>query len=372
MISSTPEHFRLGPNGRLSFWKRMVIAGNYMPKLIALFNHKGGVSKTTTTFNLGWALAVRGKRVLIVDADPQCNLTGTALGLDDDDDFEAFYTNHPQSNIVAGLAPVFQGAQTPLIPVPVAATRHPNLFVLAGHINLSLYETQLAVSLSIGAAIPALQNLPGAVCRLLRLIADQDRFDAVLIDMSPSVGALNECLLLGSDFFIVPTSPDFYCDQAIRSLATVLPRWNAQVAGFRTPALTTPFPANPPVCLGIISQRYRPRQGNPAGSFQRWINRIKETMNLTLVPALQPLNMVVLAANFIAAGPGDTPYNLANIADFNTLIAQSQIHNVPVFALTDQEIERFGYVLMTMAANREDFRRTFNSLAQCIINLTGI
>jgi chromosome partitioning protein len=343
-----------------------------MAALIALFNHKGGVSKTTTTFNLGWALAVHGKRVLIVDADPQCNLTGTALGLDDNDDFEAFYTNNAQSNIVAGLAPVFQGMQTPLVPVPVAQTQQPNLFLLAGHIDLSLYETQLAVAITTGAAIPALQNLPGAVCRFLRLMAEYHRFDAVLIDMSPSVGALNECLLLGSDFFIVPTSPDFYCDQAIRSLASVLPRWNAQVSGFRATTLATAFPANPPVCLGIISQRYRPREGNPAASFQRWIDRIKATMNATLVPALQPLNMVVQPASFTAAGPGDTPYNLANIADFNTLIAQSQIHNVTVFALTDGQIERAGIVLTNMIANRENFRATFNNLAQCVINLTGI
>jgi cellulose biosynthesis protein BcsQ len=343
-----------------------------MTALIALFNHKGGVSKTTTTFNLGWALAVQGKRVLIVDADPQCNLTGTALGLNDEDDFEAFYTNNLQSNIVAGLSPVFQGAQTPLVPVPVAPTRQPNLFLLAGHIDLSLYETQLAIAVSTGAAIPALRNLPGAVCRFLRLLGDHHDFDAVLIDMSPSVGALNECLLIGSDFFIVPTSPDFYCDQAIRSLATVLPRWNAQVAGFRAPTLATPFPTNPPVCLGIISQRYRPREGNPAASFQRWIDRIKATMNTTLVPALSPLNMVVPLATFRAASPADTPYNLANIADFNTLIAQSQIHNVPVFALTDAQIERVGVVLANMITNRENFRTTFNNLAQCVIRLTGI
>jgi cellulose biosynthesis protein BcsQ len=343
-----------------------------MSRLIALFNHKGGVSKTTTTFNLGWAMAECGKRVLIVDADPQCNLTGTALGLNDQDDFEAFYTNSPRSNIVAGLTPVFLGAQTPLTAVPVTPTTHSRLFLLAGHIDLSLYETQLAVAISTGAAIPALQNLPGSVCRLLRLIADHDRFDAVLIDMSPSVGALNECLLLGSDFFIVPTSPDFYCDQAIRSLATVLPRWNTQVAAFRAHTLATPFPPNPPVCLGIISQRYRPREGNPAASFQRWIDRIKETMNTTLVPALQPLNMVVQPATFSASGPGDTPYNLANIADFNTLIAQSQIHNVPVFALTDAQIERVGVVLANMITNRNNFRTTFDHLARCVIALTGI
>lgn len=56
-----------------------------MAQKIALFNHKGGVSKTTTTFNLGWMLASKGKRVILVDTDPQCNLTGMALGEETED-----------------------------------------------------------------------------------------------------------------------------------------------------------------------------------------------------------------------------------------------------------------------------------------------
>ena len=51
-----------------------------MVRKIALFNHKGGVSKTTTTFHLGWMLAAKGNKVVLVDADPQCNLTGPVLG----------------------------------------------------------------------------------------------------------------------------------------------------------------------------------------------------------------------------------------------------------------------------------------------------
>ena len=50
-----------------------------MHKTIALFNHKGGVSKTTTTFNLGWMLAEKGAKVVMIDTDPQCNLTGLVL-----------------------------------------------------------------------------------------------------------------------------------------------------------------------------------------------------------------------------------------------------------------------------------------------------
>lgn len=59
-----------------------------MVQKIALFNHKGGVSKTTTTFNLGWMLASKGKRVILVDTDPQCNLTGMALKTEESEEDE--------------------------------------------------------------------------------------------------------------------------------------------------------------------------------------------------------------------------------------------------------------------------------------------
>ena len=73
-----------------------------MTKSICLFNHKGGVSKTTTAFNIGWALADKGKKVLLVDLDSQCNLTGLVLGYGaiDDDDMAAFYSS--RSNLTMG------------------------------------------------------------------------------------------------------------------------------------------------------------------------------------------------------------------------------------------------------------------------------
>ncbi len=343
-----------------------------MAVIVSLFNHKGGVSKTTTAFNLGWALADDGYRVLVVDGDPQCNLTGTVLGFDGFTDFSDFYKDYPNANISAGLQPIFKGTGTPLVPAELTKTSHDNLLLLAGNLELAVNETQISVALSTSSAIPALQNIPGAVGNLLRLTADKNNVDIVVVDMSPSVGALNQCFLMGSDYFIVPTSPDYYCYQAISSLSRVLPAWNAGVVSFRNPELLYPFPKNPPKFCGIISQRYRPRNGSPAYSFQQWIDRIKDAVLAELVPVLTANNMCISVSEFNNAKPDDTPFNLINISDFNSLIAQSQKHNVPVFALTDEQIEQVGVILETMGESRDNFAKSFATLANSVEIITGV
>ncbi|MBX3220874.1 MAG: AAA family ATPase [Labilithrix sp.] len=342
-----------------------------MAKILCLFNHKGGVSKTTTTFNLGWALASLGKRVLIVDGDPQCNLTGMVLGFDGKDDFDDFYLNNPDANLCSALAPVFSPTQGSLQPAKVVPTSRSGMWLLPGHIDLSNYEAQMAVAFTTAAALPALSNMPGAVGALLRMTASQQETDIVLVDMSPSIGAFNQAMFLGADYFFVPTSPDYFCLLAVDSLSKVLPKWNAVAAQFRS-GVTYALPANGPKFIGMISQKYRPRSGGPAKSFQRWIDEIKGRVNSSLVPALAAQGMSVSETEFQAATSGDSPFNLANIADFNSLIAKSQEKQKPPFALTDKELGEVGTVLDTMKKSRDDFQAVFKTLANSVVNLTGI
>lgn len=110
-------------------------------------------------------------------------------------------------------------------------------------------------------AILALQNLPGSLSHLIRKTSEEHDFDVVLVDMSPSVGVLNQCFLMSSDYFIVSTFPDYFYDQAVLSLSRVLPRWNADSSGFRDQSIDCPLPPSPPKFIGTISQRYRPRGG---------------------------------------------------------------------------------------------------------------
>ncbi len=339
-------------------------------KIISLFNHKGGVSKTTTAFNLGWMLAEHGHKTLIVDADPQCNLTALVLDYNSVEDIEEYYKEHPGCDLSTGLEPVMSGRLTGLKPGQPCLTSNEKLFLYCGNLALSEIETQISVALTASAAIPAIRNLPGSIGELLRLTANEHKFDYVIVDMSPSVGALNQCLLMSSDYFIVPTSPDFFCAQAIKSLANVVPRWNTEVLPFRDQGIDYRLPSKPPKFLGFISQRYRPRSGAPAKSFQRWIDVIKETVRVQLIPALEPLSMTVNLNEFQNSVPDGEPYNLANIADFNSLIAQSQKHNVPIFSLSDKQIEQSGIILKNMKKSRDNFKKIFSKMADEIHSLS--
>lgn len=341
-------------------------------KIVSLFNHKGGVSKTTTTFNLGWMLAEKGHKTLIVDADPQCNLTALVLDYNAVDDIEEFYKANPRCDIASVLQPAMDGSITRLEPAQPIQTANENLYVFCGNLKLSEFESQISVALTTSQAIPAIRNIPGSLNEVIRMTGTEHDFDYVIIDMSPSVGALNQCLLMSSDYFIVPTSPDFFCAQAIKSLSNVMPRWNDQIEPFRSTNVDYRFPASPPKFLGFISQRYRPRGGAPAKSFQRWIDVIKTSVETELAPTLEPINMSIPLETFSSCITGGEPYNLANIADFNSLIAQSQKHNVPIFALEDSQIEQSGVILAKMKESRDAFRGVFDTLASEVHELTEI
>ncbi|WP_027707775.1 ParA family protein [Zooshikella ganghwensis] len=338
-------------------------------KTISLFNHKGGVSKTTTCFNLGWMLASKGHKTLIVDADPQCNLTALVLDYRDIEDKEIYYKNNFGCDIYSGIESIINGEIRAVEAAKPSITPNNSLSLLCGNIRLAEAETQMSVALKASQSIPAIRNIPGSIGELIKKTAKQHDYEYILIDMSPSVGALNECLLMVSDYFIIPASPDFFCAQAIKSLTSVLPQWNADIEKFRDSTLQYAFPKEPPKFLGYIAQRYKLYSKAPAKSFQRWIDEIDELVSNTLVPSLRKVNMTIDEASFRDTLPNNNLYNLTNISDFNSLIAQSQKHNVPIFALTDDQIDQQGNVLNTMKINRENFNTLFSSLAESIINI---
>lgn len=348
-----------------------------MAKRIALFNHKGGVSKTTTTFNLGWMLASKGKRVILVDTDPQANLTGLVLGYDgfndDEKELSLFYKEIGGQNLKDGLAPAFESRPTPMKAVECyKVPRQDDLFLLPCHIGLSEYEVTLGIAQELSGSIQTLQNLPGAISNLLDSTATKYEADYILIDMNPSLSSFNQNLLMTSDYFIVPTNPDSFSVMAIDSLSNVLPNWRGWAQRANTlPILKDaayPFPEVTPMFLGTVIQNYRPRDGLPAKNFRLWIDKINERVRTQLIPALEGIGMAFAAEEYLEAGVEE--YCLAQIPDFNSLIAKSQATQTPVFALTDEQINQTGAVQKTTLTAREGLRERFSCFADKVISMT--
>lgn len=359
-----------------------------MAKQIALFNHKGGVGKTTTTFNLGWMLANKGKKVIIADCDPQCNLTGMVLGFKNAKSFDSMYASEGVTNIRDGLAPAFESRPILIEPVDCQAIDgQPNMHLLPGHIGLAEYEVTLGIAQALSGSLRTLQNLPGAMHYLFNKTAEKYNADFILVDMSPSLGPINQNLLTTSDYFIVPMFPDYFSAMATESLAKILPKWSAWAKHAKTMDLLKnaiyPFPDKNPKFLGTIIQNFRVKKGSPAAAFQRWIDEIKMGVLTKLMPVLNENDMLLSdelyeKASLIGSGEtqlllfydGIASQPILLLSDFNTLIPLSQEHNAPVFNLTDTQLEKSGVVLEKMKKSMENFRSLFSDGADRIITLT--
>lgn len=359
-----------------------------MAKQIALFNHKGGVGKTTTTFNLGWMLANKGKKVIIADCDPQCNLTGMVLGFKNAEDFASMYASEGVTNIRDGLAPAFESRPALVEPVRCATIDgQPNMHLLPGHIGLAEYEVTLGIAQQLSGSLVTLQNLPGSLHYLFDRTAEKYDADFILLDMSPSLGAINQNLLTTSDYFVVPMFPDYFSAMATVSLTSILPKWSAWAKYAKTMDLLKnaiyPFPDKHPKFLGTIIQNFRVREGDPTAAFRQWIQEIKEGVQTRLIPVLSENDMLLpdelyRKASMIGSGITQLPLFFDEIAsqpilqlsDFNSLIACSQEHQAPVFNLTDAQLKTTGIALDNQKESMNKFRTLFSDGADRIITLT--
>jgi cellulose biosynthesis protein BcsQ len=192
---------------------------------IAFFNNKGGVGKTTLLCNVSAFLALeRGKKVLVVDADPQCN--ATQLMLDEADVFE-LYDNSKSFTIHSVVHPlsIGKGYSNKLEPIKVADY---GIDLIPGDPKLALKEDLLSKDW---------QDATGGDVRGLRtsflfsqLLSRCQDYDYVFFDMGPSLGSINRAVLLACDFFVSPMSIDIFSLKAIENISTAILEWRKKLS----------------------------------------------------------------------------------------------------------------------------------------------
>lgn len=335
-------------------------------KIISVFNHKGGVSKTTTTYNIGWKLADKGYKVLLVDGDPQCNLTGLLLK----EDFEDYYVGeNSYNNIKDAVRPAFEGAPQPIKPIECySPSENHNLFLIPGHMDLSEYDPALSLALNSNNAITTLQNLPGSFYELIKLCVDKYSIDYVLIDMNPGLSAINQTFFISSDAFIIPTNPDPFSIMALKTMSKILPRWKQWANNFAPvfSSATYPLPQRSPKFAGEIIQRFNLRNKKPAAAYKDKITEIQNFIENDFLSTLKSVDMVYDITESKAANYVDS-YCLAQIPEFGALNQRSHEHGVPIFSLSEEQMGTTGPVKAQMLEKQREINSIFEKLTNAIV-----
>lgn len=166
------------------------------PRILAVANQKGGVGKTTTAVNLGTALAAVGRRVLLVDLDPQANAT-TGFGIQPDPEAMNSY------DLLLGDADVSDA---------VVKTIVPGLDIIPTTVHLSGAEIELV-------------SEPGREFKLREAMRGHvDDYDYIFIDCPPALGLLTLNALIASDAVLVPLQCEYYALEGVSHLVRTIER----------------------------------------------------------------------------------------------------------------------------------------------------
>lgn len=319
---------------------------------LVIFNHKGGVGKTTLTVNIAAALAAAGKRILIVDSDPQCNITSYLIEASVVDDLLDHSDSKDGKTVWSAVKPVVEATGDVRTVEPVERLK--NIFLIPGDIRLSEFEEELTQMWS-DCFQGKLKGFRGtcALGFLVNLVSATHKIDYVFYDAGPNIGPLNRIILLDCDSFIIPAALDVFSIRALKTLGRSLASWITtwKLIGQLAPEDSYLLPGRPRF-MGYIPQRFRVYGGQVTTGHASYLPKIERHIGSDIVGVLRKIDPSLASTSM-------SHNKLGQVKDFGTLATASQSEGLPICDVNSGNADQ-----------RAEAASAFESIARKIIDRT--
>lgn len=330
--------------------------------VLTFFNNKGGVGKTSLIYHLAWMFASLHKRVVIVDLDPQANLTAAFL---DEEKIEGLWNERrPGSTIFQCVKPLTGVGD---ITSPVLQRIVTDLYLLPGDVALSSFEDALSAEWPNSMGDNNLyrpMRILTSFWQVMQMATDKVQADIVLVDIGPNLGAINRSVLLATDYVAIPLGADLFSLQGLSNLGPTLKSWKSlwqkRLDNWRDSSdhsLNPDFklPAGKMQPIGYLCQQHGVRLDRPVRAYDKWAQRIPSVYRKAVLGEEPIENMK----------QEEDPYCLATIKHYRSLIPMGQEHRKPIFNLTSAD-GAIGSHANAVSDARRDFKRLAEKVAEQI------
>lgn len=320
--------------------------------VIAFFNNKGGVGKTSLVYHLAWMYSDLGVRVIAADLDPQANLTSAFL---DEKSLEELWTDKVHSKTIYGsILPVIKG--TGDISTPYVKNVADNLGLIIGDLNLSSFEDELSSQWTdcMDSKERAFRVI-SSFARILSQAAKAQEAGLILVDVGPNLGAINRAALISADFVVVPLSPDLFSIQGLQNLGPTLMKWRKEWKERfkKNPDPSLEIPKGDMQPIGYIVLQHAVRLDRPVKAYERWIHTIPRVYR----------EEVLKDKPGTIQTPQEDPNCLALIKHYRSLMPLAQESNKPIFHLKPAD-GAIGAHVQAVQESSKDFRQLASKIGK--------